>query len=247
MDESPETLLPYGNGEKKRQQVETMFDAIAPDYDFMNRLMSFRQDIHWRRKALKTLKIHAPKTVLDVATGTGDFAIDAFQLLHPSRIIGIDLSEKMMDVAREKVRASGIDGYFQFEQQDCLSLTFQDKQFDAVIAAFGVRNFEDIAKGIREMFRVLNPGGKLIILELSRPSWFPANLIFNTCSGIFIPMAGRLFSKDKKAYQYLPASIRLVPQGKAMTAVLAEAGFEQAAYRTFTFGVCSMYTGTKPV
>jgi demethylmenaquinone methyltransferase/2-methoxy-6-polyprenyl-1,4-benzoquinol methylase len=246
MDKTPETLLPYDKGGKKPDQVEAMFDTIAPSYDFMNRLMSFRQDIRWRRKALKTLEAFAPKTVLDVATGTGDFAIDAFRILHPDLITGIDLSEEMMKVAEKKVRKAGIGAHFQFERQDCMALSFSDESFDAVIVAFGVRNFENIAKGIAEMHRVLKPGGRLVILELSRPSRFPAKQLFRCYSTVFFPAAGRLFSNDKKAYEYLPASIQLVPQGKAMTEVLAETGFEKAGSRTFTLGVCSLYFGTKP-
>ena len=246
MVKTPETLLPYGEGDKKHEQVEAMFDTIAPSYDFMNRLISFRQDVIWRKKSLKTLLKFSPKVILDVATGTGDFAIDAYKILKPDKIIGIDLSEEMMKVALEKTGKFGSKETFYFEKQDCMSLTFDDNSFDAVIAAFGVRNFEDISKGISEMFRVLKPGGKIIILELSRPSWFPASQIFRFYSTVFMPAAGKLFSKDKKAYEYLPASIQLVPQGKEMTKKLDESGFLNSECRTFTFGVCSMYSGTKP-
>lgn len=246
MVKTPETLLPYGEGDNKHEQVEAMFDTIAPSYDFMNRLISFRQDVIWRKKSLKTLLEFSPKVILDVATGTGDYAIDAYKLLKPDKIIGIDLSEEMMKVALEKTRKLGLEETFHFEKQDCMSLTFIDNSFDAVIAAFGVRNFEDISKGISEMFRVLKPGGKIIILELSRPSWFPANQIFRFYSTVFMPAAGKMFSKDKKAYEYLPASIQLVPQGKEMTKKLDESGFLETKCRTFTFGVCSMYSGTKP-
>ncbi|MDP4278643.1 MAG: bifunctional demethylmenaquinone methyltransferase/2-methoxy-6-polyprenyl-1,4-benzoquinol methylase UbiE, partial [Bacteroidota bacterium] len=240
MNETPETLLPYGEGEKKTDQVETMFNAIAPAYDFMNRLMSFRQDIRWRRKALETLLSLAPASLLDVATGTGDFAIDAYRILHPQQIVGIDLSKGMMNVAEEKVKQAHIESSFRFEQQDCLSMTFPDNSFEAIISAFGVRNFEHIDKGLTEMFRVLKPGGKLVILELSRPTWFPAKQLFKLYTSVFFPAAGKLFSKDKQAYEYLPASIQLVPQGKAMTDMLTRIGFSEASFRTFTWGVCSM-------
>lgn len=245
MDKTPETLLPYGEGDKKHDQVEAMFNTIAPSYDFMNRLMSFRQDVRWRKKALNTLVNDAHKTLLDVATGTGDFAIDAYRILKPDQIVGIDISDEMMKVAWEKVRKAGIEKTFLFEKQDCMALTFRDHSFDAVIAAFGVRNFEDISHGISEMYRVLKPGGKLVILELSRPSRFPAKQLFRFYSNVFMPAAGRIFSKDKKAYEYLPASIQLVPQGSAMIKILDGAGFENTACKTFTFGVCSMYTGTR--
>lgn len=243
--DTPEKLTPYENGSQKHLQVEEMFDKIAPDYDFMNRLMSFRQDVLWRRASLKTLKSFQPKALLDVATGTGDYAIDAYKILKPEKIVGIDLSEEMMKVAEEKVKALGLTETFSFEKQDCMNLGFPDQSFDAVIAAFGVRNFEDLPKGISEMHRILKPGGKIIILELSRPSWFPAKQLFKFYSTVFMPFAGGLFSKDKKAYKYLPASIQLVPQGAAMTKILSETGFKEAKFRTFTFGVCSMYSGTK--
>jgi len=242
---TPENLLPYGDGNQKHEQVETMFNKIAPSYDFMNRLMSFRQDIMWRKKALKTLLNKSHETILDVATGTGDFAIDAYKMLKPVKITGIDLSEEMMKVAVEKTKALGINDNFVFEKQDCMSLGFKSESFDVVLAAFGVRNFENIAQGISEMYRVIKPGGNLIILELSRPSWFPANLVFKFYSGVFMPLAGKLFTKDYKAYEYLPQSIQLVPQGQEMVKILNDCGFVGTKCKTFTFGVCSMYSGQK--
>lgn len=247
MKMTPETLLPYGDGDKKHNQVEKMFNAIASTYDFMNRLMSFRQDVRWRKTALRQFEANVPEKILDVATGTGDFAIEAFRKFHPSEIVGIDLSEGMMKVAEDKVRKEGIAEFFRFEKQDCMSLTFPDNTFNAVTVAFGVRNFENIAKGISEMFRVLKPGGKLVILELSRPEWFPAKQLFDFYSSVLIPAAGKLFTRDTKAYVYLPESIQLVPQGNSMTAIMKSSGFEKTGYKTFTFGVCSMYFGTKPV
>jgi demethylmenaquinone methyltransferase / 2-methoxy-6-polyprenyl-1,4-benzoquinol methylase len=242
---TPENLSPYNSSDDKHKQVENMFDTIAPDYDFMNRLMSFRQDLRWRKKALKQLNRFSPKSVLDVAAGTGDFTLDTFKIIHPEHITGIDLSDEMLQIARNKTAKAGLTNVIQFDQQDCLSLTFKDGTFDAVTVAFGVRNFENIAKGLREMYRVLKPGGVLIILELSRPDRFPYNVFFKWYAGIFMPLAGRLFTKDWKAYRYLPASIQLVPQGEAMISLLDNAGFKAIEYTPFTFGVCSFYLGVK--
>jgi len=246
INETPETLLPYGDGDRKRNQVQNMFDAIAGKYDFLNHFMSFHQDKRWRKKAILSLKNDMPKNMLDIATGTGDFALEAYRWLQPEHITGADLSEGMMAVGAQKVTKAGLDKHIHFELQDCTALTFQDNTFDAVTVAFGVRNFENIAKGISEMFRVLKPGGKIIILELSRPEKFPMKQLFNIYSTIIMPMAGRIFSKDNRAYEYLPASIQVVPQGKEMVGILNMTGFEESTYKGFTFGVCSLYTGRKP-
>lgn len=245
MDKTPETILPYGEGERKRNQVRSMFDAIAGKYDFLNRFMSLNQDKRWRRIAIRSLKEDRPHQLLDIATGTGDFALEAWKGLHPISIVGADLSEGMMKVAEEKVRKAGLSEHIRFEVQDCTALTFADESFDAVTIAFGVRNFEDMAGGIREMHRVLRPGGRMIILELSRPEHFPMKQLFTLYSTLVLPLAGKLFSKDNLAYEYLPASIKVVPQSKEMTDLILAQGFTKAFYRTFTGGVCSMYTGIK--
>lgn len=247
MDETPETLLPYGEGERKRKQVQNMFDTIANKYDFLNHFMSFQQDKRWRKKAILRMKTEAPKNILDIATGTGDFAIEAFRRLKPEHITGADLSEGMMQVAARKVADACLEKHIHFEVQDCMALTFTDYSFDAVTVAFGVRNFEDIAKGISEIFRVLKPGGRMVILELSRPDKFPIKQLFNLYSSTVLPIAGRFFSKDIKAYKYLPASIQLVPQGRAMVKIMESTGFEQSEFTLYTFGVCTMYTGIKPI
>jgi len=246
MEKNPEKILPYGEGERKRNQVKSMFDTIADKYDFLNHFMSFQQDKRWRRKAILSLKADAPKTLLDMATGTGDFALEAWKWLKPDLIIGADLSEGMMRVAEEKVRKAGLSEHFRFEYQDCTALTFKDNTFDAVTIAFGVRNFEDIGKGISEMFRVLKPGGKMVIIELSRPEKFPMKQFFNLYAVTVLPLAGKLFSKDNMAYEYLPASIKVVPQSDEMVVIIKKQGFIKAAYTHFTFGVCTMYTGIKP-
>lgn len=246
MEKTPENVLPYGEGERKRNQVKSMFDTIADKYDFLNHFMSFHQDKRWRRKAILSLKADAPKTILDIATGTGDFAIEAWKCLKPDLIVGADLSEGMMCVAEEKVKKAGIEHHFRFEYQDCTALTFKDNTFDAVTVAFGVRNFEDIAKGLSQMHRVLKPGGKMVIIELSRPEKFPMKQLFNLYAVTVLPLAGKLFSKDNMAYEYLPASIKVVPQSGEMVALIKKQGFVKAEYKHFTFGVCTMYSGIKP-
>jgi demethylmenaquinone methyltransferase / 2-methoxy-6-polyprenyl-1,4-benzoquinol methylase len=246
MNKTPETILPYGDGDRKRNQVQNMFDAIADKYDFLNHFMSFQQDKHWRKKAILSLKADAPKTILDIATGTGDFALEAYKRLKPDHIVGADLSEEMMKVAEEKVRKAGLEAFFHFEVQDCTALTFKDHTFDAVTVAFGVRNFENIAKGISEMYRVLKPGGRIIIIELSRPEKFPMKQLFHLYSSVVLPFAGKLFSKDNRAYEYLPASIQVVPQNAEMVHIMEEQGFVQATYTPYTFGVCTQYSGKKP-
>ena len=246
MKKTPETILPYGAGDRKGKQVKSMFDSIAHNYDFLNHVLSFRQDKRWRKKAVRSLVKDAPESILDIATGTGDFALEAWKHLHPTNIIGADLSVGMMEVAASKVKKAGLDAHIQFEVQDCTALTFKDDTFDAVIIAFGVRNFENIAQGIAEMHRVLKPGGKLVILELSRPERFPMKQLFELYSITVLPLAGRFFSKDDKAYEYLPASIKVVPQSGEMVAMLETQGFEDTSFKTFTLGVCTLYTGTKP-
>jgi len=246
MEKTPEKILPYGDGDRKRNQVRSMFDTIADKYDFLNHFLSFQQDKRWRRKAILSLKADAPKTLLDIATGTGDFALEAWKWLKPDLIVGADLSEGMMRIAEEKVKKAGIEKHFRFEYQDCTALTFKDNTFDAVTIAFGVRNFEDIAKGISEMFRVLKPGGKMVIIELSRPEKSPMKQFFNLYAVTVLPLAGKLFSKDNMAYEYLPASIKVVPQSSEMVDIIKKQGFVKAEYKHFTFGVCTLYTGIKP-
>lgn len=246
MKPTPETILPYESGERKRNQVESMFDTIAGKYDFLNHFLSLQQDRLWRKKAILSLKSYAPESILDIATGTGDFALEAWKYLKPKEIIGADLSEGMMKVGTQKVHKAGLDAIIRFEVQDCTALTFPDNRFDAVIIAFGVRNFENIALGISEMFRVLKPGGKVVILELSRPERFPMKQLYQLYSKTVLPLAGKLFSRDNKAYEYLPASIKVVPQNEEMVKILKLQGFVQASFASYSAGICGMYTGIKP-
>ena len=240
-----ESILPYNEEEQKGLQVERMFDTIAGKYDLLNHTLSFGIDKLWRRRGIAYLRPFAPKQILDIATGTGDLAIQLQRQLHPDHIIGADLSEGMMEEGRQKVEKAGLSAHITFERQDCTALTYEDNRFDAVTAAFGVRNFERIEQGIAEMHRVLKPGGHLMILELSTPEHFPMAQSYHLYSSVFIPLIGRVLAHNKAAYHYLPASIKVVPQGRVMTELLQRVGFKEAHAQTFTFGVCSMYTGTK--
>ena len=236
-------ILPYNGSERKSAQVERMFDSIAETYDSLNHTLSFHIDKRWRRKAVEFLKPYSPANILDLATGTGDLALAMQKELPPARIVGADLSEGMMQVGRRKASKAGCA--VSFERQDCLALTYADNTFDAVTSAFGVRNFESIEKGVAEMRRVLKPGGLLMIVELSSPRSFPAKQLYTLYSQALIPRIGRLLSGEKSAYRYLPASIEAVPQVEDMAELLRRQGFANVSVRTFTAGICSLYTGEK--
>lgn len=240
-----ETIKPYHDQGEKAAQVETMFDNIAPTYDKLNHRLSWDIDRGWRRKAIQALKPYQPKHMLDIATGTGDFAILAAQTLHPDSLIGADISEGMMQIGRQKVHARGLDPIITFRKEDCLHLTFADETFDAVTAAFGIRNFQSLDQGLSEMCRVLRPGGHLSIVELTTPVSFPMKQLFHLYSHTVLPLYGRLISKDQSAYRYLTATIEAFPQGERMVDILTRAGFKQATFRRLTFGICTLYLATK--
>lgn len=239
-----EQVKPYGEG-AKTEQVRQMFDAIAPAYDFMNRAMTLGIDIWWRRLAVKRLKRIAPAHILDVATGTGDFAIQLNDSLHPEHITGIDLSQGMLDEARRKVKGKGLENTISFEQGDCMALQMQDNTFDAVTVAFGVRNFEHLQQGYQEMARVLRPGGMLCVLELSTPTNKLIRWFYDLYTLHIIPAIGSIKSGDKSAYRYLPNSIAAVPQGDDMLQLMRNAGLKEATFRRLTLGVCTIYTAVK--
>lgn len=240
-----ETIKPYDAGGGKAAQVEAMFDNIAPTYDTLNHRLSWDIDRGWRRKAIEQLRPYRPQAVLDIATGTGDFAILAAQMLEPSRLVGADISEGMMDVGREKVQRLGLQDIISFEKEDCLDLSYADETFDAVTAAFGIRNFADLDCGLSEMCRVLRKDGHLSIVELTTPVRFPMKQLFSVYSHTVLPLYGRLISKDQSAYSYLTKTIEAFPQGERMMAILRKAGFSEASFKRLTFGICTMYFATK--
>lgn len=239
-----ETITPYATGDKATQ-VEAMFDNIAPTYDTLNHRLSWDIDRYWRHKAINQLVSYRPQRLLDIATGTGDFAILAAQMLKPNQLIGADISEGMMQIGRNKVKELGLESIISFERQDCMALTYEDNSFDAVTAAFGIRNFADLDKGLSEMYRVLKPGGHLSVIELTTPVSFPMKQLFRVYSHTVLPIYGRLISRDQSAYSYLMKTIEAFPQGERMVGILRKAGFREASFHRLTFGICTMYLATK--
>ena len=244
MSYGQEVIKPYGEGEKAKQ-VEEMFDNIAPSYDKLNHRLSWNIDKGWRRKAIRQLAPFKPQTLLDIATGTGDFAILAAEMLRPQKLVGADISEGMMEIGRKKVREKGLQDIISFDKEDCLHLSYQDETFDAVTAAFGIRNFADLDSGLQEMQRVLRKGGHLSIVELTSPVSFPMKQLFHVYSHTVLPVYGRLISKDTSAYSYLTKTIEAFPQGEQMVEILHKAGFSEASFKRLTFGICTMYFATK--
>lgn len=240
-----ELIKPYDQDRHKSEQVEEMFDHIAHSYDQLNLTLSIGIDRRWRRKAIKRLLAYHPKHILDVATGTGDFAILASRLIKPQEIIGIDISEGMMAVGREKVKQAGLNTVIRFKREDCTALSFEADSFDAITVAFGVRNFDGLDKGLEEMHRVMKQGGQLVILELSSPTRFPMKQLYRFYSKTAMPLIGKLISKDDSAYTYLPQSIEACPQGEQMAEIINRAGFKEVEYEPLTFGICTLYTATK--
>lgn len=239
-----ETINPYSIGDKV-VQVERMFDNIAPTYDTLNHRLSWNIDCYWRKKALRQLIPYHPQRLLDVATGTGDFAIQAVETLKDVNVKAIDISEGMMEIGRKKVEEEGLSQNISFEKQDCTHLTYADQLFDAVTAAFGIRNFADLDKGLSEMCRVLKDGGHLCILELTKPVSIPMRQLFYIYAHTFLPVYGRIISKDRAAYSYLTKTIEAFPQGEQMVGILKKAGFSEASFKRLTFGVCTLYIATK--
>lgn len=245
MDYGQETIKPYDEHEGKTKQVEQMFDNIAPAYDKLNRRLSWNIDRLWRSKAVKRLSACSPALLLDVATGTGDFAILCARELKPCRVVGIDISEEMMTIGRKKAEDAGVADSIDFRKEDCMALSMADGQFDAVTAAFGIRNFEHLEQGLKEMCRVLKPGGHLCVLELTRPVGFPMRQLFWLYAHTVLPVYGRLVSKDKRAYAYLTKTIEAFPQGEQMMDILSKVGFTACRFRRLTFGICTLYEATK--
>lgn len=240
-----EEIKPYGKEGEKGKLVEEMFDNIAPTYDTLNHRLSWDIDKGWRKKAIRQLLPFQPKTILDIATGTGDFAILSAKELLPQRMIGIDISEGMMKIGQKKVEAEGLQHIVSFKKDDCTHLSFDDNSFDAVTAAFGIRNFQNLDQGLSEMCRVLKPNGHLSIVELTTPVSFPMKQLFKLYSHTMLPVYGKLISKDTSAYSYLTKTIEAFPQGEVMLDILRKAGFKDASFKRLTFGICTMYFATK--
>ncbi len=230
----------------KKEQVAEMFNHIAPKYDFLNHFLSFGIDKLWRRRAIQLVKRHSPRSVLDVATGTGDFAIAALKT-GATQITGIDISEEMLAVGRRKMEERGLAKKIKLYQGDSESISFDNNYFDAVTVAFGVRNFENLNQGLREIFRVLKPGGVVCVLEFSKPRRFPVKQFYNFYSSHILPFLGRLFSKDKSAYTYLPESVEAFPDGDDFLEQLRLVGFGNAFEERQTFGIATVYIGIKPL
>ena len=243
---TPEQIKPYDSVRPKTEQVEEMFDSIAPAYDFMNRAMTLGIDKLWRTKAVKMIRRRQPADILDVATGTGDLAIKLAREIPGVRVTGVDLSEQMLAIGRDKVRLAGLSDRISLSKADCLALPMADASFNAVTVAYGVRNFEHLAQGYREMARVLRPGGMLCVVELSVPQSRLVRPFYELYTRRIIPVIGRMVSSDRSAYTYLPASIAAMPQGERMLAIMEEAGLVRPALRPLTLGVCTIYTAFRP-
>ncbi len=229
----------------KREQVELMFNNISPKYDLLNKVLSLGIDKIWRKKSLNLLKSNQPKVILDVATGTADLAIEAAGRLKPASIIGIDIAEEMLQIGREKIRAKKLDQIITLQRGDSEKINFPDNTFDAVVVSFGVRNFEHLEIGLGEIYRVLKPGGNIMVLEFSKPQKAPFKQVYQFYFKNILPVIGKLVSKDTAAYTYLPDSVNAFPDGKAFCSILEKLGFGIEHYKPFTFGVCTAYVGKK--
>jgi demethylmenaquinone methyltransferase / 2-methoxy-6-polyprenyl-1,4-benzoquinol methylase len=240
------TVLPYNSSkeEGKKQQVASMFNNISHKYDLLNHLLSAGIDITWRKKAIGMLKKEHPKLILDIATGTGDFAIEALSL-KPEKVIGVDISEGMLKVGKDKITKAGLSSQIELMAGDSENLQFSSNNFDAVIVAFGVRNFEDLERGLQEMHRVLKKGGTVVILEFSKPEKFPVKNFYNFYFRFILPLVGKLVSKDKAAYTYLPESVQNFPYGKEFLKILEKTGFHSSQCIKLTFGISSIYIAKK--
>lgn len=222
-----------------------MFNSIAFRYDFINRFLSAGIDIRWRKKAIRQLVKIQPKTILDVATGTADVAIMASGILNPDKITGIDISDGMLELGRKKVEKAGFSGKIELLNGDCETINFKNDSFEAVTVAFGVRNFENLEKGLSEILRVMKPGGKLVVLEFSKPKSAVVKALYNFYMKVITPNLGKIFSKNRNAYQYLDESIQKFPEGKNFTNILDSLGYKNTYFKPLSLGICSIYCGEK--
>jgi demethylmenaquinone methyltransferase/2-methoxy-6-polyprenyl-1,4-benzoquinol methylase len=241
-----DTVVPdASSGMQKKEQVAMMFDSIASRYDFMNRFLTAGIDVRWRKKAIQQLLPIHPKKILDVATGTGDIAILTYQLLHPRKITGIDISEGMLELGRKKIEKLQLSAHIELMEGDSEQLPFADNSFDAITVAFGVRNFQNLEKGLGEMLRVLAPGGKLVVLEFSKPPNPLFRALCNFYTNVITPAVGRIFANNQKAYQYLNDSVQAFPEGQSFLHILQQAGFVDTYFKRLSLGICTIYCGSK--
>lgn len=239
-------VMPYQDSQlQKKEQVADMFNSIAHRYDFLNRFLSVGIDVWWRKKAIGQLKKLAPKNILDVATGTGDVAILMEKILKPEKITGIDISEGMLDLGRKKIEKLGLGNKIMLQKGDSETIHFNNNSFDAITVAFGVRNFQNLEGGLKEMYRVLQPGGKLVVLEFSKSKQKGLSVLIDFYMNTITPAIGKLFSKNKDAYQYLNDSVQAFPEGQTFLNIMNEAGFTQTYLIKLSFGICTIYCGSK--
>ena len=238
-------VKPYNKANaSKKEEVEEMFDNISGKYDFLNHFLSLGIDKLWRKKAIKILKEFQPKVIMDMATGTGDFAVEALKL-NPERVVGVDISNGMLEVGRKKMRKKGVEQIVEMVQGDSENLTFEDSTFDAFTVGFGVRNFQNLDAGLTEMLRVLKPGGIGLILEFSKPKKFPVKQYFKFHSKYIIPTIGKAISKDKAAYKYLPESVAAFPEGQAFMNIMSDVGYNNVKSKIVGGGIATIYYGVK--
>ncbi len=238
------TVTPYKTVAGKKEQVAEMFNNISPSYDFLNHFLSLGIDVLWRKKTIAFLKDQHPKTILDIATGTGDLAIEAMSL-NPDKITGVDISEGMLEVGRKKILKRNLQSKIELLTGDSENLSFKDNNFDAVTVSFGVRNFENLEKGLTDIYRVLKPGGTFVVLEFSKPVTFPVKQLYNFYFNSILPFFGKLISKDNSAYTYLPESVKSFPDGENFTRLLIKTGFSATKMKPLTFGIATIYVGKK--
>ena len=241
-------IKPYGHEGSKRAQVEKMFDEIAPSYDSLNHILSLGVDRVWRKEAIKYLKNHAviqPKLILDVATGTGDFALLAAQELHPDHITGIDISEGMMSAGRQKIAEKNYTDIITLQYEDCSSMSFNNKYFDAIISSFGLRNFQNLDVCLQEMFRVLKTDGTIVVIDLCTPTTFPMKQFFWCYKKVVMPVIGRVISHNQHAYTYLPETMDAIPQGETMAEKFRKAGFKNVRFHRQFLGMSMLYAANK--
>ena len=246
MKNKVETIIPYKDSSaQKKEQVAVMFDNISGKYDFMNHFLSLNIDKTWRKKAIKKLREISPKHILDVATGTGDFAISSYNILKPEKITGLDISSGMLDVGRKKISDRKLQNFIEFQQGDSENIPFDDNTFDAVTVSFGVRNFQNLRKGLAEMLRVTKKDGIIVILELAIPEKFPVRNFYNVYFKRVLPVFGKVFSKDNFAYSYLPESVNAFPTKSNFLELLNDIGYKNTSVQTLSLGIANIYTGVK--